>query len=137
MTSGELAFLGEAWRSAVEASGAVPADAWSEGPTRLQVIVTGDPAGELRLVATLAGGRPITLQLDDGSPVDLVLTLARPDAVALAEGSLRLDTAYMQGRAKLAGDQRLVLRLLAASARTGWERPRASLSASTDYSAGP
>jgi hypothetical protein len=128
-----VAFLGEAWRSAVEASGAVPLDAWSDGPTHIQVILTGDPAGELRLVATLAAGRPITLQLDGASPAGLVLTLSRADAQALAEGSLRLDTAYMQGRAKLAGDQGLVLRLLAFSARTGWEQARAALSASTNY----
>jgi hypothetical protein len=132
-----LAFLSAAWCAAVATLGPLPGDRWGGGPIAVDVVVTEGPRAETRVSALFAPGLPVTVSPAPAPPADLVLTLGREDAVALGEGWVRLDTAYMRGQVKLAGDQSLVLRLLAASATSAWDEPRARLAAMTDFGPAP
>jgi hypothetical protein len=127
------AFLGAGWCAAVADLGSVPVDAWSGPPTSLRLEVAGGPAGDARVDVVLEGGVPMQLSEEGSAKADVVATLGWADAVAVADGSLRLDTAYMQGRAKLAGPHSSVLALLAVSATPAWERARQRLAALTDF----
>jgi hypothetical protein len=129
-------FLDEAWCAAVRDLGPLPpavTDLLAGGPVVVRVELAG-PDGDARLDVRLEAGRPVEVgpaEAPAAAGADLVLTLSRADARAVVDGALRLDTAYMQGRAKLAGDHGRALRLLAASAGEGWERARSRLAAVT------
>ncbi|MGD9798905.1 MAG: SCP2 sterol-binding domain-containing protein [Acidimicrobiia bacterium] len=125
--------FGEAWCAAASALGPVTFDARPTGFS-VQVIVTGSPSGDTRLVATVDDAGGLSVGPADGGPApDLVVTVPRAEAAALLAGRLRLDTAYMQGRVKVAGDHALVLRVLAASAGQGWAAGLARLAAVTAF----
>jgi hypothetical protein len=125
-------FLGAGWGAAVADLGAVPADAWTGPPTSVRLEVAGGPEGDTRVDAVLESGGPVQVVGGTTKP-DVVVTLGWADAVAIADGSLRLDTAYMQGRAKLAGPHGSVLAVLAASATPAWEQARHRLAAMTTF----
>jgi hypothetical protein len=61
-------------------------------------------------VITLDGDRLVVEPLVGDAPVAFTATPA--DAEALAEGTLDLAVAFMQGRVKAAGDNRALLELL-------------------------
>jgi hypothetical protein len=129
-----VAFLSADWCAAAGSLGPLPVD----GSTAfaVELVVTEGPRSDTRVVAELLPGAPPRLAPGARSPAVsgavVTLTLARDDALAILNGRLRLDTAYMQGRAKLAGDHGLVLRLLSASASPAWEAGRSRLAAITD-----
>lgn len=129
-----MAFLGAGWCAAVADLGPVAVDAWVGPPTSVRLEVAGGSHGVTRIDAVLQGAEPVTAGIAESTRTgDVVLTLGWSDAVAIADGSLRLDTAYMQGRAKLAGPHGLVLALLAASATPVFERARDRLAVLTDF----
>ncbi len=100
----------------------------------LRLEVTGGPDGDVRIDATLRASEAVVVAVAESTrPADVVVTVVRPVAVDVAAGSLRLDTAYMQGRLKVAGPHRLVLALLAATATPAWEQARDRLAAMTDF----
>jgi alkyl sulfatase BDS1-like metallo-beta-lactamase superfamily hydrolase len=113
---GEIEFLSGDWLAAVlDAYRDVPRHAGATGV--VEHTVTGAPAGDTtywvavedgQLTGTGAGPRP-----------DATVTVTVPYAVAadLATARLDLSSAFMQGRAKVAGDHAGLLRLLAATAR--------------------
>lgn len=80
---------------------------------RVLHVVTGGPQKELRHAsAAAADGSVETLAVDDD--VDLTLTCAFADGLALARGEVMPNVAYMRGRLKAAGDTGLLLRVLKA-----------------------
>jgi hypothetical protein len=130
-----VAFLTAEWcASAGSILEPLPLEGWTGFVVEL--VVTEGPKSETRVAAALVPGAPPNLSPGSSSsappgPV-VTLTLTRDDALAILFARLRLDTAYMQGRAKLAGDHGLVLRLLSASAGPTWEVCRSRLAAITD-----
>jgi alkyl sulfatase BDS1-like metallo-beta-lactamase superfamily hydrolase len=113
---GEIEFLSDEWLAAV-------LDAYRDLPPRpgatgvVEHTVTAAPAGDTtywvavedgQLTGTGAGPRP-----------DATVTVTVPYATAadLAAARLDLSSAFMQGRAKVAGDHAGLLRLLSAMAR--------------------
>jgi hypothetical protein len=93
---------------------------------RLQVVVTGGPDGDVVWWASFADGRAVDAGRG-GAPLDpetappggeplVALTEPWDVAAAIATCDLELSAAFMQGRAKTAGDQAALLRLLAVTA---------------------
>ena len=120
-----MEFLSEEWVAAWQAACAdLPERPGASG--RLQVVVTGAGGGDVVWWLDYADGRAVgggrggrALDPDDEVPGGLPLVaLTEPIAVAkaVASGELELSAAFMQGRAKTAGDQRALLRLLAMTA---------------------
>ena len=65
---------------------------------------------DAQYVVALDDGSLTVAPLDGDAPV--IWTLVPADAEALQSGSLNLNVAFMQGRAKAAGDGRALLELL-------------------------
>jgi hypothetical protein len=105
-----------------------------DGPElRVQHVVGGGRAEpEVRYVVVVEGGRPVSVVPGADPAADVVLTTDRAAAADLVAGRVALDTAYMQGRAKLAGDPAAVLALLRASRDPAWRSFADRLAASTD-----
>jgi SCP-2 sterol transfer family len=84
----------------------------------VQVTVSGSPGGDVRFHRIYEAGR-----VAQGGPgpvknPDVALTLPLTDAHEVLDGRLDPSVAFMQGRLKTAGDNGLLLRLLA-----GWSSP--------------
>jgi putative sterol carrier protein len=101
--------VGDGWLDGWQGRGRAPG-----GSGSVQVVVTGLPDGDgtwqLRLddgvIAAVAPGKP--------DAADLTLTMPIAVAEAIDSGSLAPSAAFMQGRMKTAGDNGLVLDVLAA-----------------------
>lgn len=80
----------------------------------VQVVVTGLPDGDASWQARVEDG--VVVEVVSGAPATSDLTLTLPVAIAdaIADGELTASAAFMQGRMKTAGDNGLVLDVLAA-----------------------
>lgn len=120
-----MELLSDAWVAAYRAACAgLPPRPGASG--RLQVVVTGGPEGDVVWWVTFADGQAVDAgrggvvldpdaELPDGLPL-VAITEPWDVAAAVARGELELSAAFMQGRAKTAGDQAALLRLLALTA---------------------
>jgi hypothetical protein len=79
---------------------------------RLQHVVTGTPAGEVRYAQAVVDGRLRALTLGDDPDADLTLIQTYADARQVAEGSVAPHVAFMQGRLKVVGSMRTVMALM-------------------------
>jgi hypothetical protein len=124
---GDGAALGSAeWVEAYRSACAdLPARPGASG--RLQTVVTGGPEGEVAWWITFADGRAVDAGAgrDDapdpeaasvGGIPRVLVTMPYELAAAVAREDVELSAAFMQGRAKVAGDQAALLRLLALTA---------------------
>ena len=86
------------------------------------LVVTGTAEGDVTVRLRLDDGRPADGLLGDGPgpDPDLTLTLPAADADGIVAGTLDPSVAFMRGRLKTAGDNRLLLGLLAATAVPGF-----------------
>jgi putative sterol carrier protein len=84
------------------------------GSGAVQVVVTGLPDGDASWQVRVDDG--VVVEVAPGAPAssDLTLTLPAAVAAAIADGDLAPSAAFMQGRMKTAGDNGLVLDVLAA-----------------------
>lgn len=83
------------------------AEALPERPgatARLQVVVTGGPAGDVAYVQVIEDGRLVSCVLGRDDSADVTLTQLYSDAVLIATGELDGNVAFMQGRVKVVGD---------------------------------
>jgi putative sterol carrier protein len=82
----------------------------------IALVVTGTPGGDLKVRIELLDGRPVEIATDPGPDPELTLTVPAADARAIRAGTLDPSVAFMRGRLKTAGDNGLLLGLLAATA---------------------
>lgn len=107
-------FLTDAWLAAVvDAATAAEVRGAADLSTTLCAIVTGAPAGEVRVQATFADGALVSLA--PGTDPDVVITLTTPyaDAASMASGELSPNVAFMRGRSKTTGPTGPLLDVLA------------------------
>lgn len=112
---GEHDFLSDGWVAALPATYAeVPAD--GSPPVLVQHVVTDGPDGEVAYWVAVEHGRP--MDAGPGVRPDAAVTVTTPYPLAadLATGRVEPSAAFMQGRAKVSGDQAALLRLLRANA---------------------
>jgi hypothetical protein len=92
--------------------------AGSPGVTgRVGLVVTGTADGDIKVRVRLVDGRPVEAVPAGGGDPELTLTVTSGDAAAMARGEMAPSVAFMRGRLKTAGDNGLLLRLLAATNR--------------------
>jgi len=84
------------------------------------VVVTGTSDGDVKVRVRLVDGRPVGADTDAGPDPELTLTLPSGDAGAIGRGTLDPSVAFMRGRLKTAGDNGLLLGVLAATADPGF-----------------
>jgi putative sterol carrier protein len=119
-------FLSEEWLEAVRAAAA---SRTALGLTlRLEVAV-----GDAKFSAAIVDGALDALTSDGRPDADVLLTLPRDEAVAVARGTLAPSVAFMQGRMKTAGDPGLLLDLLARTSGPGFAAFRDEIAARTEF----
>ncbi|MEY2470214.1 MAG: sterol transfer family [Actinomycetota bacterium] len=69
-------------------------------------------ASDPQFVITIGDGKLNVAPLQPGDDASLVFTAKPADAEALQNGTLNLNVAFMQGRAKAAGDMTKLMELL-------------------------
>ena len=100
----------------------------------VRYVVTGAADGDVRYEHRWEDGRLTSGSLGDGdAEPDVVLTVPHDVAVALLDGQLGLNAAYMQGRVKLP-DTRSgpLLQLLARTSTDEYRRAQAEVAAATE-----
>jgi hypothetical protein len=108
-------FLSQEWLDLqCELLADLPARAGASG--RLQHTVTGVPGGEVAYWLDFDDGRVVGGRLGSDPEPAVAITAPLAVAVDIASGNVEPSVAFMQGRAKVAGDQRMLLRLLALTA---------------------
>jgi len=126
------AFLSDEWLAVgvAEASGlpAVPG-----ASIRLQQVVTGGPEGDVRYVTVIDDGRTVQQRRASDDEADVTITTTYADAVAIQQGTLDINTGFMQGRVKVAGNMAKLLDLLPLTTRTEWRDVQARIAAATDF----
>ena len=112
-------YLSPEWFDAALAVGAAPPERPGVSAV-VQHVVSGGPDGEVRYVTRVVDGRVV--EHGPGSVDDPDATLATPHAegLAIAEGRLDANAAFMQGRIKTAGRTGPLLALLSVLQAPAW-----------------
>jgi hypothetical protein len=117
-------WLSEEWLQHVAAeAGARPPIPGANGTVSLAI--TGKRGGEVSYHWSYRDGIPGEGGVGGVADADLVLTIARGDAEAVASGEVEPSVAYMRGRLKATGSGGLLLGLLASTATDsyrGWRQ---------------
>jgi putative sterol carrier protein len=79
---------------------------------KMQYVVSGGPDGDIKYYWVLENGKLLESQLGDIADADFTMTMSYPDAVAVQKGELDANAAFMQGRAKVAGDMAKLMSLM-------------------------
>jgi hypothetical protein len=125
-----VAFLSAGWVAELPvAYGGLPAREGASGV--VQATVTGGPDGDVTWWTVHADGRVVAAGLGERPDATVTVTAPYPVAADLATGALAPSAAFMQGRAKVAGDQAALLWLLAATATPAYREATAELAGRT------
>ncbi|MEO6629943.1 MAG: SCP2 sterol-binding domain-containing protein, partial [Aquihabitans sp.] len=109
-----IPFLTEEWLDLVRSEMATVESEMSPGFTAMvEFVVPKGPGGEVRWVGAFENGSLVSATMGAGPDADVSLTTVYPDAVAVLRGELDLNTAFMQGRMKVAGPTGPLLALIA------------------------
>jgi len=79
---------------------------------KMQYVVTGGPDGDIKYYWVLEDGKLLESQLGSITDADFTMTLTYEDSVALAQGELDANAAFMQGRMKVAGNMGKLMQLM-------------------------
>jgi len=79
---------------------------------QLQYVVTGGPDGDVKYYWILQDGKLLEAALGNAPDPDITLTRTYEDSVKVQQGELDSNTAFMQGRMKVAGDMTKFMALL-------------------------
>ncbi|HET6950112.1 MAG TPA: SCP2 sterol-binding domain-containing protein [Acidimicrobiales bacterium] len=111
-TAGTVEILTQGWLDALrDAAGGLPERPGASG--RMQFTVTGAPGGEVVYWLGFRDGRLVEARLGAAAAPEVEVVTPLGLAAELAGGDGDPAPAFMQGRMKVAGDQAVLLRLLA------------------------
>src|SRR5947209_4152604 len=79
---------------------------------QLQYVVSGGPDGDVKYYWVLEDGKLLESALGEAPAADLTLSLSYADSVKVQQGELDANSAFMQGRMKVAGDMTKFMALL-------------------------
>lgn len=125
-------FLSQAWLD-LHASGGADLPVRKGSTALLQMVVTGGPDGEVSYVLSIEDGQVAAADLGTVDDADLTLTCSLADGMAIAKGTLDLNVAYMQGRAKLVGDVGALMAVLPVTQSSEYRALLAAVAAQTDF----
>jgi putative sterol carrier protein len=100
---------------------------------KLQYIVTGGPDGDVKYYWVLEDGKLLESQLGVIADPDVTMTLVHADSVAIAQGELDANAAFMQGRMKVAGNMGKMMQLLPLTQSTEYQALQAELRGLTTF----
>ena len=127
-----VAFLSEAW-AARHQERAADLPERPGASARLQYVVSGGPAGEVRYHQTVVDGRIVELALGEHPDPEVSLTETYPDAVQIATGALDAAAAFMQGRVKVMGPMGPVMAILPLTKSDEYLEALADVAAETEF----
>ena len=100
---------------------------------RLQVVVTGTPAGEVSYVQAIEDGRLVESVLGRDDAADVTLTESCADAVSIANGELDAHAAFMQGRVKVVGNMGALMAVMPLTQSHEYKAVLAAVAAQTEF----
>ncbi len=106
-----MPFLSQAWLD-LHTAAAADLPEHPGATARILHVVTGSPDGEVRYVQRTVDGRLQEATLGDDPTADVTLTQTYADAREIADGTVDLMAAFMQGRVKVVGDMSKLLALM-------------------------
>ena len=79
---------------------------------RMQYVVTGGPDGDIRYYWVLENGKLQESSLGELPDADFTMTITYADSVAVQNGDLDANAAFMQGRIKVTGNMGTLMQLM-------------------------
>jgi putative sterol carrier protein len=79
---------------------------------KMQYVVSGGPEGDIKYYWVLEDGKLLESQLGEIAEPDFTMTSTYDDSVAIAQGTLDANAAFMQGKMKVAGNTGKLMALL-------------------------
>jgi predicted lipid carrier protein YhbT len=79
---------------------------------RMQYVVTGGPDGDIRYYWVLENGKLQESSLGELPDADFTMTMTYADSVAVQNGDLDANAAFMQGRIKVTGNMGTLMQLM-------------------------
>jgi putative sterol carrier protein len=78
----------------------------------MQYVVTGGPDGDIRYYWVLENGKLQESSLGELPDADFTMTMTYADSVAVQNGDLDANAAFMQGRIKVTGNMGTLMQLM-------------------------
>ncbi len=100
---------------------------------QMQYVVSGGPDGDIRYYWILQDGKLLESALGDAPAADLTLSISYADSVKVQQGELDANSAFMQGRMKVAGDMTKFMTLLPLTASPEYKALQGQVRALTTY----
>lgn len=100
---------------------------------RMQYVVTGGPEGDIKYWWQLEDGKLLESALGAIDDPDFTMTLGYQDSVKIQKGELDMNTAFMQGRMKVAGAMGKLMALLPLTSSAEYQELQATIRAHTEF----
>lgn len=100
---------------------------------QMQYVVSGGPSGDIKYYWILQDGKLLESALGNAPEADLTLTLTYDDSVRVQSGELDANTAFMQGRMKVAGNMAKFMQLLPLTSSPEYQALQAQLRQLTTF----
>ncbi|MEA2686440.1 MAG: hypothetical protein QOE93_1635 [Actinomycetota bacterium] len=100
---------------------------------RMQYVVTGGPAGDVRYYWVVDKGKLLEATLGNDVDAEFTLTLTWDDSVRIQKGELDPNAAFMQGRIKVTGNMGKLMGLLPLTQSPEYKAIQEKIREVTDY----
>jgi putative sterol carrier protein len=100
---------------------------------RMQYVVTGGPAGDVRYYWVLENGKLLEAKLGEIPDAEVTLTQSYDDAMKLQKQELDANAAFMQGRVKVTGNMAKLMSLLPITNSPEYKQLQTEVDKITEY----
>jgi putative sterol carrier protein len=100
---------------------------------RIQYVVTGAPEGDVKYCTVIEDGKVVENRLGDDPSAEVTLSTAYADAVKVLKGELDPNTAFMQGKTKVAGNMAKLLSLMPLTQSDDYRGIQAKVADQTEF----
>jgi putative sterol carrier protein len=100
---------------------------------KMQYVVAGGPDGDIKYYWVLENGKLLESQLGEIADPDFTMSMSYNDAVSVQKGELDANAAFMQGRAKVAGDMAKLMQLMPLTMSPEYKALQEKLRAITEF----
>jgi hypothetical protein len=125
-------YLSQEWLDALrEAASSQPERPGASA--RIQYAVSGGPDGDIKYYWILEDGKLLESALGTVDDPDITITLTYDDTVKVQQGDLDANSAFMQGRMKVAGSMGTLMQLLPLTNSPEYKALQAQLTKATTF----
>jgi putative sterol carrier protein len=100
---------------------------------RMQQVVTGGPDGDIKYYWVIKDGTLLESSLGELPDPEFTMTMSLADSVAVQKGDLDANSAFMQGRMKVAGNMAKLLSLLPLTNSPEYKQLQEDIRAVTEF----